>query len=156
MSAAQGLQNDFMAAEPHIVAKLREALAGIKPAVHVLTGADLAAVKEGAQHTPAVHVLYRGFQVKESRFDGAAARLDHTWAIVCVARNVRNLSSGSDARAEAGALAAVAGPALMGWRPPNVAGPMRLADAPPASYSPAGVFYLPLVLRVETTFQQRS
>ena len=148
--------NDFLAPEPHLVARLREALADCRPMVHVLTGADLASVVEAKQHTPAVHVLWRGFRVLETRLDGGAAKLDHTWAVVCAVRNVRTLTSGADARAEAGELAARAGAALMGWRPPNVAGPLRLADAPAAGYSPAGFFYLPLAFRVETVFQQRS
>lgn len=146
--------NDFLAPEPHIVARLQEALAEQRPAVHVLTGADLAAVVEAKQVVPAVHVLWRGFQVRESRMDGAVARLDHIWAVVAAVRNVRTLASGADARAQAGALAALAGAALMGWRPPNTAGPMRLANAPAAAYSAAGFFYLPLAFRVETVFQR--
>lgn len=145
--------NDFLAPEPHIVARLRTALASLLPAVHVLTGADLAAVIEAKQPVPAVHVLWRGFKVLEARSDGTAARLDHTWAVVAAVRNVRTLTTGADARAEAGALAALAGAALMGWRPPNVAGPMRLANAPAAAHSPAGFFYLPLAFEVESVFQ---
>lgn len=144
--------NDFLSPEPHIVARLVQALAGLVPAVHVLTGADLAGVIEAKQRTPAVHVLWRGFRVLETRADGCAAKLMHTWAVVAAVRNVRTLASAADARAEAGALAAVAGAALMGWRPPNVAGPLRLVNAPPAAYSPLGFFYLPLAFEVESVF----
>lgn len=146
--------NDFMAAEPHIVARLREALHSIKPAVHVLTALDLASLVEAKQPTPAVHVLWRGFKVLETRTDGVAAKLDHTWAVVAAVRNVRTLASGQDARAEAGRLAAQAGAALMGWRPDNVSGPMRLANAPAAQASAAGFFYLPLAFNVATIFQR--
>lgn len=146
--------NDFLAPEPHIVARLREALDALQPQVHVLTGADLAAVVEAKQPVPAVHVLWRGFKLLETRSDGAVARLDHTWAVVAAVRNVRTLSSGADARAEAGNLAALAGAALMGWRPPNVAGVFRLADAPAAAHSAAGFFYLPLAFKVETVFKR--
>lgn len=152
--AAAPHPNDFMAAEPHIVQRLKDALAGLTPAVHVLTGADLAGVVEASQRTPAVHVLWRGFRVLESRPDGAAARLDHTWAVVAAVRNVRTLASGAEARAEAGALAARAGAALMGYRPPNVAGPMRLTAAPAAMHSAQGFFYLPLAFLLETVFQR--
>ena len=42
----------------------------------------------------------------------------------------------------------------MGYRPPNVAGPMRLAPAPGSGISPAGFMYLPLAFLVETVFQR--
>ena len=146
--------NNFLEPEAHIVARLKEALAGVKPAVHVLTAADLAKVKEENQPTPAVHVVWNGFRVLQAREDGAAARLDHTWLVVAAVRNVRTLQSGQDARAAAGELAARAGAALMGYRPPNVAGPMRLAPSPGSGISPAGFMYLPLAFLVETVFQR--
>lgn len=146
--------NNFLEPEAHIVARLKEALAGVKPAVHVLTAADLAKVKEENQPTPAVHVVWNGFRVLQAREDGAAARLDHTWLVVAAVRNVRTLQSGQDARAAAGELAARAGAALMGYRPPNVAGPMRLAPAPGSGISAAGFMYLPLAFLVETVFQR--
>ena len=146
--------NNFLEPEAHIVARLKEALAGVKPAVHVLTAAYLAKVKEENQPTPAVHVVWNGFRVLQAREDGAAARLDHTWLVVAAVRNVRTLQSGQDARAAAGELAARAGAALMGYRPPNVAGPMRLAPAPGSGISPAGFMYLPLAFLVETVFQR--
>ena len=146
--------NNFLEPEAHIVARLKEALTGVKPAVHVLTAADLAKVKEENQPTPAVHVVWNGFAVLESRSDGRQARLDHTWLIVTAVRNVRGLQSGAAARAAAGELAARAGAALMGYRPPNVAGPMRLAPAPGSGISAAGFMYLPLAFLVETVFQR--
>ena len=146
--------NNFLEPEPHIVTRLKEALAGLHPAVHVLTAADLARVKEADQPTPAVHVVWNGFKVLEARADGAAARLDHTWLVVAAVRNVRTLKTGEDARTAAGELAARAGAALMGFRPPNVQGPMRLAPAPGSGISPAGFMYLPLAFLVESVFQR--
>lgn len=145
--------NNFLEPEPHIVDRLKEALAGLKPAVHVLTARDLSQVKEENQPTPAIHVVWNGFKVLEARADGAAARLDHTWLVVAAVRNVRTLKSGEDARTAAGDLAARAGAALMGYRPPNVAGPMRLAPAPGSGISPAGFMYLPLAFLVESVFK---
>ena len=145
--------NNFLEPEPHIVARLKEALAGLKPAVHVLTARDLSQVKEENQPTPAIHVVWNGFKVLEARADGAAARLDHTWLVVAAVRNVRTLKSGEDARTAAGELIARAGAALMGYRPPNVAGPMRLAPAPGSGISPAGFMYLPLAFLVESVFK---
>lgn len=144
--------NNFLAPEPHIVAQLKAALADMRPAVHVLTVADLSAIKEESQPVPAVHVVWTGFRVLESRVDGKQARLDHTWLVVSAVRNVRGLQTGDAARAEAGALMARAGAALMGFRPPGVVGPMRLAPAPAAGFS-AGFMYLPLAFLVETHFK---
>ena len=144
--------NDFLAAEPHIVARLKAALAGLKPAVHVLTVSELSAIKEDLQPVPAVHVVWNGFAVLESRLDGRQARLDHTWLIVTAVRNVRGLQSGAAARADAGPLMARAGAALMGFRPPGVAGPMRMVSAPAAGHS-TGFMYLPLAFKVETHFK---
>ena len=146
--------NNFLEPEQHIVARLKEALAGLQPAVHVLTATDLAAIKEETQPVPAVHVVWNGFRVLEARSDGAAARLDHTWLIVSAVKNVRTLKSGQAAREQAGELAARAGAALMGYRPPNVAGPMRLAPAPGSGISPAGYMYLPLAFMVESVFKR--
>ena len=49
--------NNFLEPEQHTVARLKEALSGLRPQVHVLTAADLAQVREDAQPTPAVHVV---------------------------------------------------------------------------------------------------
>lgn len=145
--------NDFLAPEPYIVARLKEALAGLRPQVHVLTAAQLATVREAVQPVPAVHVVWNGFQVLQSREDGAASRLDHTWLIVTAVRNVSQLESNAAARMDAGPLMARAGAALMGFRPPNVNGPMRLAPAPGAGGA-NGFFYMPLAFKVETVFQR--
>ena len=143
--------NDFLAVEPHIVARLQQALAGMSPAVQVLTGAELAGIKEAAQRTPAVHVIWGGFRLLESRADGRQARLEHTWYVVAAVRNVANTKAGAAARADAGALAARAGAALMGFRPPGVAGPLRMGATQSAGYN-AGFMYLPLAFFVETHF----
>ena len=148
----QAHANNFLAPEPFIVARLKEALADLRPQVHVLTANDLALVKEESQPTPAVHVIWNGFRVKESRADGRVATLDHTWLVVAAVKNVRTLKTGEAARSEAGELAARAGAALMGFRPPNVAGPMRLSPSPSAGHS-AGFVYLPLAFLVESVFK---
>lgn len=141
--------NNFLAPEPHIVARLKELL----PAnVHVLTAKELADVKEDTQPVPAVHVIYNGFRVLENRADARLARLDHEWLVISAVRNVSGLKAGSNARREAGLLAGQAGAAILGFRPPNVAGPMRLSPSPGIANSPAGYLYLPLAFLVETVF----
>ena len=47
-----GESNNFMALEPRLVELVRQAVKGMSPAVHVLTTAELADVKESAQRTP--------------------------------------------------------------------------------------------------------
>lgn len=141
--------NNFMLPEADIVARLKSLLPG---GVHVLTAKELADVKEDNQPVPAVHVIYNGFRVLENREDARVARLGHEWLIVCAVRNVSGLKSGANARQEAGLLAAAAGAAVMGYRPPNVAGPLRLATSPGIANSPAGYLYLPLAFLVESMF----
>ena len=143
--------NNFLAPEPEIVERLK----AILPAnVHVLTAKELADVKEDSQPVPAVHVIYNGFRVTESRVDGRVSSLAHEWLVVAAVRNVRGLKAGTDARQEAGELAAQAGAALMGFRPKQgVAGPFLLAPSPGISNSQAGYLYLPLAFAVESVFQ---
>jgi len=148
--------NNFLAAEPHIVQRLQDALAADPlpgPAVKVLTAADLAGVKEQAQLVPAVHVIWSGFRVMDGRADGVASKLRHTWIISAAVRNLHGGRGGSAARQEAGELLARAGAALMGFRPPGVAGPMVLApETPPAHFS-GGFMYLPLAFHLPSIFQ---
>ena len=78
--------NNFMALEPRLVELVRQAVEGMSPAVHVLTTAELADVKESAQRTPAVHVIYGGYRIAEDI--GTAWELDHTWYVVAAVSNV--------------------------------------------------------------------
>lgn len=144
--------NDFMAVEPHIVERVRMAVAGLSPAVHVLTSADLEGVKEAGQKTPAVHVVYGGFKVvPNDRTDGGQALLEHTWLVVSVDRKANQVRSGSANRQAVGRLAARAGAYVMGSRPPKTTGPLLLAPSPPL-YWRAGYGYLPLAFKVSTVF----
>ncbi|QNK69193.1 hypothetical protein [Variovorax sp. PAMC26660] len=144
-------ENDYLAVEAHLVARLKEKLAGMSPAVHVLTAADLADVAEANQPVPAVHVIYRNFRVLESRSDGRLAKLDHTWLAVTATRNVGGNRSGAAARRDASQLMAKVGAALMGFRAPLTSSPMRLTPGPGPGYK-AGYQYLPLAFLVETHF----
>lgn len=132
--------------EPLIVARLRERLPGH---VHVLSAADLAGVAEGSQPTPAVHVVYQGYRVIESRPDGRAARLQQTWLAVVAVRNVRDAAAGSAARGDAGQIAESVIAAMMGWKPDAINKPLTLTSAPAAGFR-AGHLYLPLAFVAET------
>ena len=144
--------NDFMALEPHIVALVQKAVEGMKPAVHVLTAADLADVKEQAQKTPAVHVIYGGYVVAEDL--RTAWRLTHKWYAVAAVRNVAKQKSGQAARSDAGTLGALVTRALAGEGLPGAASTLTLVTPPAARYA-AGFQYIPSAFEVETIFKKQ-
>lgn len=143
--------NNFMALEPHLVALVQAAVEGLSPAVHVLTAAEIADVKESAQRTPAVHVIYGGYTVAEDL--RTAWRLEHTWYAVVVVRSAATQRTGAAARAEAGPLVARVINALAGASVPGSAGPLTLTTPPKAGY-PAGFQYIPSAFTVETIFRK--
>jgi phage gp37-like protein len=144
--------NDFLALEHHLVERLKAALADMRQAVHVLTGAQLSGIDEQKQLTPAVHVIHAGFRVTQSRADGRAAQLEHTWYVVAAVKASSQIRSGAQAREQAGQLAAVAGSAVMGLKVPGLTrDPLILTSAPGARYS-EGFLYLPLAFTAATVF----
>lgn len=143
--------NNFLALEPHLVAAVKAAVAGLSPAVHVLTAGDLAGIKESAQRTPAVHVIYGGYSVAEDL--ATAWRLQHTWYAVVVVRHVADQRSGAAARAAAGPLMAQVVGALAGASLPGLTRALELATPPRAEWS-AGVQYLPSAFVAETIFRK--
>lgn len=143
--------NDFMALEPHLVELVRRAVAGMSPAVHVLTSAEIADVKESAQRTPAVHVIYGGYRVLGDI--GTAWELSHTWYVVAAVKNVATQRSGAAARKGAGELAAHVVAALAGAKVEGATKPLTLLTPPPARYS-AGFQYLPSAFQAITVFRK--
>ena len=143
--------NDFSQLEDRIVELLQAAVAGMSPAVHVLTAADLDAVKEAGQKVPALHVIGAGFEPLESGHK--VARLRHTWYVVAAVRNVATQRSGAAARRDAGPLLAQAMAALLSAPLPGAATPLTLTRAPRGVHR-AGYFYLPSAWTVETVFRK--
>lgn len=143
--------NDFMALEPRLVELAKAAVAGMSPAVHVLTADDLAGVKESAQHTPAIHVIYGGYRVAESL--GVAWRLAHTWYVVAAVRNVAGKAGATRARQGAGRLGGRVVAALVGAKVEGATSALDL-KTPPPSGSSAGFQYVFSALEVETIFQK--
>lgn len=139
---------NFLALESLLIAHLTAQLADLSPKPKVLSAVDLAGVAEEQQFTPAVHVVYKGYRIAESRIDGKAARMVQTWLAVVATRNVRQARTGEAARSDAGVIARRVLAALMGHRPAGAAGPLRLVDGPEAGFS-AGYQYLPLAFTVE-------
>lgn len=138
--------DNLFALEPEIVARLQAALAD-RPDVHVLSAVDLSTVTEEKQLVPALHVLHRGFAVSTmagaSRADGRAQVLDQEWVVVVATSAKRDLRRGTDGRVQAGQLAVRALTALMGYRCPSAAGPLRLVPGPGGAVE-NGFQYLPL------------
>ncbi len=151
MSTPSGPDN-FLALEEELVERLKERLADLMPKLKVLTSSDLAGVTEEQQHTPAVHVIYRGYNVVESpRADGNTARVEQTWLAVVATRNTKAIRSGSAARADAGLISRRVMTALMGFKAPGMSKPLRISDAPEAKFT-AGFQYLPLAFVAELAF----
>lgn len=138
--------DNLFAIEPEIVTRLKSALSDL-PEVHVFSAIDLAAVTEEKQLVPAVHVLHRGFGVSTvagaSRSDGRAQVLDQEWVVVVSTSAKRDLKRGTDGRMQAGQLAVRVLLALMGYRCPSAAAPLRLVPGPGGSIE-KGFQYLPL------------
>ncbi len=147
-----GAPTNLLGLQLLIQARLKQALAGQTPVVHVLTAAELAGVVEEKQLVPAVHVVYGGWRTKESRSDGKAARAEQTWLAVVAVRNVRGLAAGDDARLQAGELGLLVAQALMGWHAPGMATPLKIADGPGADFRP-GFVYLPLAFTADLSLQ---
>lgn len=143
--------NNWLALEPHLLDLLTQAVQGMSPAVHVLTSADLADVKESAQKTPAVHLIYGGYRITEDL--GTAWRLMHKWFAVVVVRNVAGGRSGHAARQDAGPMVAQVVGALVGASVPGATRPLTLVTPPPATYR-AGHQYIPSAVEAETIFRK--
>ncbi len=136
--------------EPLLLERLLVALAPLRPAVHVLTAADLADVTEEKQLVPAVHVLFGGLSPQEAV--GADTRVQCTWQTVVAVRNVAAQRKGAAQRADAGELLQAVYAALAGWKPAGCAKPLQLAGDVAGGHS-NGFFYLPLTWRTELVWR---
>lgn len=140
--------------EPELLARLKEQLAPLRPAVHVLSAADLEGVAEAQQLTPAVHLIYQGYRVVQHRADKRLARIEQTWLTVVAVRNVRAVKTGTAARTDAGQLAGAVLLGMLGWKAPSAATGFELANAPPARFS-GGHLYLPQAFTTELMVGQQ-
>ncbi len=142
----------FFELQPLLLDKLKAAVAGMSPKVHVLTADDLAGVVENQQFTPAVHLVYQRYKVLETRSDGTSARLAQDWLCIVTTRSQKAIRAGDAARENAGQLACKVCGVLMGYKPLAMCKPTQIANAPDAGYS-AGFQYLPLAFTTEIIFQ---
>lgn len=135
---------DFLFLESQIIDRLGERLS---PDIHRLTAADLSGVAEGSQPTPAVHVVFDGYRVRDS--NNAFAAITQQWLTVIAVRNRRGGSTGGGARADAGPIIGEVLSSLLGWRPDG-AKALKIASAPRPGYV-AGFAYFPLSWTTELT-----
>lgn len=134
--------DDLLALEPLLIERLGASVQ--VPRLKVLGAADLEGVEEQSQHTPALHVLYRGYRPTTEKGNGVIQQIEQTWLVVVVVRNVRDAHSGAGVRAAAGPIMHAVCAALLGWpRQHADFSPLRLASAPAAWFG-KGVGYFPL------------
>ena len=132
--------DDFLSAEGLITDRLKAAAPQLES---VYTAQDLASAGEGAQRTPAAHVMLDGLAPGEVRADGINARWTQTWGIVVAVRNA-NPRNPSGAHNAAGPVLTEVLTALQGWRPSEDHSPLEPTSS---SYRPtyrAGFAYMPL------------
>lgn len=144
---------NLLVLQDELVAHLKDALADIRPAVHVLTPSDMAAKTDvkGAvaivQPTPAVNVIFMGLRPStdptKQRTDGRAIVIDQLFVAEVVTRNVGSLKAGTAARNEAGELAAQVLLALMATKLPSAQGILRVRPGPGPVYQ-GGMQYFPI------------
>lgn len=152
--------DDLLVLQHELSDLLKTALAAVRPAVHVLTPADLAGEEDddkaktaGAAHpVPAVNVVYLGhkFSTDETRqrSDGRATLIAQLFALEVVTKSVRSLKAGSAARNDGGVLAMRVFKAAVGARLPSAMSPVKFVPGPGPVYR-RGMQYLPLVVSVD-------
>ncbi len=145
--------NEFMALEARLVALLKAATAGMAPAVHVLSAADLADVKLARQHSPAVHLIYGGYRIAEDQ--GTRVLLDHTWHAISVLRHVGDTRTGNKARAEMGPLLATVMSALLGAQVEGATQRLQITS-PPRPWHEAGTQFVPSSFIAQTIFHKTT
>ena len=79
---------DYLAAEQLIKDRLKAQIAD----VHVLSAEDLEGVRENSQPSPALQVIYYDDSAEEGARKGKSQRINQTWLVVIVVRNVADKS----------------------------------------------------------------
>ena len=133
-------------AEPLLVDRLKAACPAVSG--NVFAAADLAAVQEAGQVTPALHVVLHHYR-KLDDDAGSGTLWRETWLVVACVKNVRQHVGAAAIRNAAGALLAEVMAALDGWRCPGAVGLVRAID-PPAPLVTDGFGYFPLAFAVNT------
>lgn len=133
--------DDYLSLEPLLIERLRESVTDIR---HVLNAADLAGVKQAAQSTPAIHVLYYGDRLGDSAGTKRARHVYQQWLTIMVIKDVRSQRTGQAAREQAGPFITGIIQALQGWKPGAGFGELARFIGPRPFYQPGGFLYVPL------------
>nr|WP_067289912.1 hypothetical protein [Marinobacterium profundum] len=131
----QELADDYLAAEPAIVA----ALAPVPGLRKVYVSQDLADMAENSQITPAAHVIYFGDRVQDNAQGGVMGHADQTWLVILAVHQVRDGN-------KAGPLIAALLKTLCGHHGPL--GNLTRANAPKPYFS-GGFGYYPLAFNLK-------
>lgn len=133
-------------AEPLLIDRLKAACLSVSG--NVFAAADLAAVKEAGQVTPALHVVLHHYRKLDDDY-GSGTLWRETWLVVACVKNVRQHVGAAAIRNAAAPLLAEVMAALDGWRCPGSVGLVRAID-PPGPLVTDGFGYFPLAFAVNT------
>lgn len=134
--------DNHLALEALLIERIKSAVPEFRD---VFGMADLAAMQESSQVTPAAHVIYQGDAIPSSNSagQGTAQVVLQTWLVVVAVRSARDTRGGAGSREEAGPLIAAVIKALSGWQPAPEFRPLGRVNAPRPGFN-AGFAYFPL------------
>jgi hypothetical protein len=128
-----------------------------KPSQHlvkkVYTAAEIAQVAEESQVSPAVVVIYNGYQPGDELGGGAVQAVTFNYQVVVSVRNARNANLHTGAREDASEIFDAAMGALLGFKPVANKAPLRLVDAPGTGFSDKGFAYYPMAFSITQTYR---
>ncbi|MBF0161611.1 MAG: hypothetical protein HQL88_04910 [Magnetococcales bacterium] len=134
--------DDYLAAEPLIVARLRDRLLSN---VTVQSTWGMSKLQEHFDTPPAVLILLEEDRPGEISLSGAAQKIEQVWTCIVVVKDAEN---------EAGPLISQVVQALNGWQPEDTAfSPFkRVKSGFSHDYSPSTAFYFPLAFSTSFVF----
>ncbi len=141
---------DFMVPEAGIVDRLKATTQTGTGAWcrAVGTRAELAAVAEEMQVTPALYVVYDGFVVLAA--DEFSATLAHRWFVVLAVASAAGQRESAPRNQAAGPFMAAVLTALHGYTPPGCKAPLVPTTPPRPHFSEAKFAYYPLAFSTES------
>lgn len=108
-----------------------------------LSGADLQ-----AKASPAIYVIFDGYNVVETHPRGHSARVETRWLVVLVVKHYTQTHDGQSARLSAEPLVNQVLECLMGFHPPEWSKPLKLTRGPAPEFD-SGLLMFPLAFTVE-------
>lgn len=119
----------------------------------IYTAAEIAQTEEQSQLTPNLALMYNGYRTGEQLGLGQIQELTFEFLVIVTVRNAYNTATHDGARDEASPLIDAVMAALLGYRPVQGMGTLRLADAPAAAFSEAGFGYYPVAFEISRTYR---